>query len=195
MARQAERREATRGAILKAARSLFGEQGFADTSMDEIAAAAGVAKGAVYHHFPTKEALFEAVSEAAASELADRLAPVARAAPDPLAGIAEGTHAYFRACAEGPLGRIVLIDGPAVLGWERWRRIDEAHFGRTIPQALAAAMRAGLIAEQPVEPLARLLLGAMTEAAIAAGAAQDPAGAGRGYAEALTRLLDGLRLA
>lgn len=193
MATQAERRDATRKAILDAAKRLFGREDFASTSVDDIAAAAGVAKGAVYHHFATKEAVFEAVFDTACGELLREVAAAARAAPDPLGALAVGTRAYFKACAEGSMAQIVLRDGPAVLGWERWREIDERYFGRSIPDALTAAMAAGLVEAQPVQPLARLLAGAITEAAVACSASADPAAEGRRFAAAMRTLLDGLR--
>lgn len=194
MATQAERREKTQTAIVRAAKRIFGERGFAATTMDDIAAGAHVAKGSVYHHFPTKEALFEAVFEQASLELVSDLDRISRAEKDTLAAIAAGTQAYFSACSKGPTGQIILRDGPAVLGWERWRDIDARHFGGKFPRALAAAMDAGLIARQPVEPLARLLLGAVTEAAVACSAGQDIGKAGAEYARAFRSLLDALRL-
>src|SRR5882724_5926301 len=178
MAKQAERRAATTEAILRAGRRLFGERGFAATTMDDIAEAARVAKGAVYHHFATKEAVFEAVFEQVSLDLVSDLDRISRAENDPLAAMAAGTQGYFAACAKGPTGQIILRDGPAVLGWERWREIDAKHFGGKFPRALAAAMDAGLIARQPVEPLARLLLGAVTEAAVACAGRSDVLKAG-----------------
>jgi len=183
----------TRGAVLIAAEDLFGRQGFAATTMDQIAAAAAVAKGAIYHHFPTKEAVFEAVFQAASAGLAAELARNSAETTDALALMAQGVRAYFTACAEGPTGQIILKDGPAVLGWERWREIDEEHFGGVVPTCLEAAMRTGLIRRQPIEPLARLLTGAITEAAAACNASSDPAETGRVYADALEQLLEGLR--
>jgi AcrR family transcriptional regulator len=191
MARQAERREATRGAILAAAQGLFETQGFAAATMDEIAAAAGVAKGAVYHHFASKEALFEAVFEAASAALAARLMTIR--GKDILDSLVAGSRAYFAACAEPALGRIILKDGPAVLGWERWREIDMRHFGASMPMALQAAMSEGLIATQPAEPLARLIMGAVTEAAVACAASDDPARTGAEHVVALEAILEGLR--
>jgi AcrR family transcriptional regulator len=193
MARQAERLQATRNAILAAAATRFGGQGYAATSIDEIAAAAGVAKGAVYHHFQGKERLFEAVLEAATMRLAAEVAARAAAAADVWDALAIATEAYFQLAAAEPYAQIVLKDGPAVLGWERWREIDAAHFGAAIPAVLEAAMREGLIATQPTAPLARLLLGAATEAAAACAASADPAATGRAHAEAFRALLDGLR--
>jgi AcrR family transcriptional regulator len=191
--RQAQRLEATRNAITEAATGLFGRRGYAETTMDEIAAAAGVAKGAVYHHFPTKERLFEAVFEAATAGLAKSLISSVAAAADLLDAMAIATVAYFDACSTGPMAQIILKDGPAVLGWERWREIDAAHFGHTMPAALQDAMEQGLIAQQPIEPLARLLLGAVTEAAAACAASPSPAETGRAHAEAFRSLLEGLR--
>jgi AcrR family transcriptional regulator len=194
MAKQAERRAATTEAILKAGRRLFGEQGFAATTMDDIAEAARVAKGAVYHHFATKEAVFEAVFDQVSHDLVLEIDRAARTERDILAAMVAGTQHYFAACAKGPTGQIILRDGPAVLGWERWREIEGRHFGGKIPRALAAAMDAGLIARQPVEPLARLLLGAVTEAAVACAGRADVLKAGGEYSRAFKSLLEALRL-
>jgi AcrR family transcriptional regulator len=194
MATQAERREKTTASIVKAARRIFGERGFAAATMDDIATGARVAKGAVYHHFPTKEAVFEAVFEQVSLDLVSDLDRISRAEGDPLAAMAAGTEGYFAACAKGPTGQIILRDGPAVLGWERWREIDAKHFGGKFPRALGAAMEAGLIARQPIEPLARLLLGAVTEAAVAVSAGPDIGKAGTDYSRAFRALLDALRV-
>jgi AcrR family transcriptional regulator len=194
MATQLERRTETRAAIIKAAKRLFGDRSFAATTMDDIAAGARVAKGAVYHHFKTKEAVFEAVFDEASRELVMEVDRIARGEKDALAAIAAGTQAYFAACARGAMEQIILRDGPAVLGWERWRAIDSEYFGGKIPRGLTAAMEAGLIARQPVEPLARLLLGAVTEAAVACAASTDVKKTGADYARAFHSLLDSLRV-
>src|SRR3954468_5815411 len=194
MAKQAERRAGTSEAILTAARRLFGTQGFAATTMDEIAEAAHVAKGAVYHHFKTKEAVFEAVFEQVSRDLVVEIDSTARAEKDVLAAMVAGTQHYFAATAKGPTGQIILRDGPAVLGWERWREIDAQHFGGKMPRALSAAMEAGLIARQPVEPLARLLLGAVTEAAVACAGRSDGLQAGREYGRHLQSPVAALRV-
>lgn len=193
MVRQAERRETTRNAIVAAAAWLLGERGYALTTVDAIATQAGTAKGAVFHYFPGKEALFEAVMEQTCAEVGRAVRAAARDAPDPLTGMDIGTRAYFTACAEPRIARIILKDGPAVLGWARWREIDERHFGRQVSLALQAAMAAGLVADQPVAPLARVLLGALTEAAVACSESDDPATSGAEYADALHLLIQGLR--
>jgi AcrR family transcriptional regulator len=194
MAKQAERRAATTEAILKAGRRLFGERGFAATTIDDIADAAQVAKGAVYHHFATKEAVFEAVFESVSRDLVADIERTTRSEPDVLAAMVAGTQHYFAACAKGPTCQIILRDGPAVLGWERWREIDAQHFGGKFPRALAVAMDAGLIARQPIEPLSRLLLGAVTEAAVACAGRADVLKAGSEYSRAFRSLLEALRL-
>ncbi len=194
MATQAERRAATIESILKAGRLLFGERGFAATTIDDIAEQARVAKGAVYHHFATKEAVFEAVFDQVSRALVQEIDRAVRTEKDVLSAMVAGTQHYFAACAKGATGQIILRDGPAVLGWERWREIDAQHFGGKIPRAIAAAMDAGLIARQPVEPLARLLLGAVTEAAVACAGRADIARAGAEYARAFKSLVEALRL-
>jgi AcrR family transcriptional regulator len=194
MATQADRRAATQAAILRAARKLFGDDGFQATTMDDIASAARVAKGAVYHHFKTKEDVFEAVFEEVSRDLVAEIAKVSRAEKDVLIAMAAGTQHYLAACSKGATGQIILRDGPAVLGWERWREIDAKHFGGKIPRALEVAMERGLIQRQPVEPLARLLLGAMTEAAVACAGAGDIKKAGVEYSRAFRSLLEAMRV-
>ena len=194
MATQAERRAATIESILKAGRLLFGERGFAATTIDDIAEQARVAKGAVYHHFATKEAVFAAVFDQVSRALVQEIDRAVRTEKDVLAAMVAGTQHYFAACAKGPTGQIILRDGPAVLGWERWREIDAQYFGGKIPRAIAAAMDAGLVARQPVEPLARLLLGAVTEAAVACAGRPDVLKAGNEYTRAFKSLLEALRV-
>ncbi len=193
MATQTERREVTRKAILAAARKLFGGDGFATTTIDDIAAGAAVAKGAVYHYFPNKEAVFEAVFEEVSRDVFTQVAAATRKSPDALAAMVTGTRAYFDICAKGAIAQIILQDGPAVLGWARWREIDERYFGAMIPGALKAAMKAGLIETQAIEPLARLLNGAISEAAAACSESDSPALLGRRHAQAMQALLEGLR--
>ena len=193
MATHAQRRAGTQAAVLKAARKLFGERGFAATSVDDVASASRVAKGAIYHYFRTKNDLFEAVFEQASADLVAEIDGAVRSEKDTLAMLSAGTELYFAKCARGPIGQIILRDGPAVLGWQRWREIDAKHFGGKIPRALNIAMDAGIIARQPVEPLARLLLGAISEAAAASAGRSDVEAVGSEYARAFRSLLDALR--
>src|SRR5260221_2469761 len=133
MATQAERRAATKEAILNAGRRLFGERGFAATTMDDIAEQAQVAKGAVYHHFATKEAVFEAVFDQVSSALVQEVDRAARTERDVLAAMVAGTQHYFAACPNGPPGQIIPRLAPAVLGSERLRQMARAQFGGKVP--------------------------------------------------------------
>jgi len=187
---QAERREATVGAIRTAARKLFGARGFEATSIDDIAAKAGVAKGAVYHHFSSKEEIFERVLEDVQQELAARQMAVPPRSNDPADRIAAGALRYLLAACEPGTKQILLIDGPAVLGWTKWREIDMRYFG-----ALAKAAIDGLLPNASLrEKVAtqHLLLGAIMEAALVCATAADPKNTARGLMTEFRKLLRGL---
>jgi len=173
---QSERSQATREALIEAARGLLAERGYADVGTEEIVRAAGVTRGALYHHFGGKRDLFEAAYERIEADLAQRIAAGALGdgATDPLAALRAGAEMFLRACTEPEVQRIVLLDGPAVLGWDRWREIAAEHGLGLIEATLQAAVEAGAIAEQPVRPLAHVLMGAMDEAAMLVARADDP---------------------
>lgn len=166
MATQAERSATTTTALLTTARRLFGERGYADVSIEEIAREAGVTRGALYHHFKSKEELFAALFEAIEQELVGNALKAATAAADPWASLTAGARAFLEAVAQTPTRRIVLLDAPAVLGWEKWREIDLKYGLGAMRAALQAAMNAGAMRERPIEPLTHMLLGALTEAAM-----------------------------
>jgi AcrR family transcriptional regulator len=191
---QAERSEATRGALITAARPLFAERGYADVGTEEIVRAAGVTRGALYHHFEGKRELFEAVYEEVEVELAQRIAAGALQAnaSSPLEGMRAGTEMFLEASTEPETQRIVLLDGPAVLGWDRWREIAAAHGLGLIEATLAAAIEAGAINPQPVKPLAHVLMGALDEAAMLVARADDPETMKAEVAGTLGALLEGL---
>jgi AcrR family transcriptional regulator len=190
---QAERSEATRGALIAAARPLFGKRGYADVGTEEIVRAAGVTRGALYHQFPGgKRDLFEAVYEAVETDLTARVVADAGRAGDPLGEMRAGAALFLEASLEPAVQRIVLLDGPAVLGWERWREIAAEHGLGVITAVVAAAIEAGQIPSQPAEPLAHLLMGALDEAAMFVARAEDQPGALAEMTGALSRILDGL---
>ena len=122
---QAERRESTRAALVAAARPLFGQRGYAGVGTEEIVRAAGVTRGALYHHFEGKEGLFIAVFEAVEQELLDQIAArvAADAVASPLGALETGLAVMLDTAVDTELAQIVLIDAPSVLGWERWREI------------------------------------------------------------------------
>lgn len=173
---QTERSETTRNALIAAARKLFAERGYAGVGTEEIVRAAGVTRGALYHHFEGKRDLFEAVYERIEAELAQRIAAGAldAGAAEPLAAMRAGAEMLLQACTEPDVQRIALLDGPSVLGWDRWREIAAEHGLGLIEGTLQAAIDAGAIAEQPVRPLAHVLMGALDEAAMLVARADDP---------------------
>jgi AcrR family transcriptional regulator len=191
---QAERSEATRDALIEAGRALFAERGYADVGTEEIVRAAGVTRGALYHHFDGKRDLFEAVYEQVEIELAERIASGALAggAAEPLAAMRAGAEMFLQACTEPEAQRIALLDGPAVLGWDRWREIAARHGLGLIEATLQAAIEAGAIAEQPVRPLAHVLIGALDEAAMVVARAEDPEQMREEVGRTLDALLAGL---
>jgi AcrR family transcriptional regulator len=191
--RKAEQSDATRGTLLSAARSLFTEHGYAATSTNEIADRAGVTRGALYHHFAAKDDLFRAVFEQLEAEIAEHVAREALAGPDPLEQLRLGCRAFLDACLDPAVQRIVLLEGPGVLGWEIWQEIEERYGYGLVATGVEAAIAAGVFEQQPVEPLAHVLFGALAESGLVVARADD-SGAARTQMEAVTdRLLDGLR--
>jgi len=179
---------------MAAARPLFAEHGYAGVGTEEIVRAAGLTRGALYHQFGGKRELFDAVYEQIERELAQRIAEQALGAGDALETMQTGMELFLDACLEQEVQRILLLDAPAVLGWERWREIGaEASLG-TIVAILQAAIDAGIIAAQPVRPLAHVVMGALDEAAMLVARSEDPAATRTEVAATLQSLLDGLRL-
>jgi AcrR family transcriptional regulator len=191
---QSQRREATRAALIGAARSLFAERGYAGVGTEEIVRAAGVTRGALYHHFDDKRELFAAVYETIEAELAERIATgaLAVAASSPLEAMRGGAEMFLAACTEPDVQRIVLLDGPSVLGWDRWREIAAAHGLGLIEASLQAAIEAGAIGPQPVRTLAHVLMGALDEGAMLVARAEDPELTRREVGQTLDALLAAL---
>ena len=190
---RAQHVEATRAALLKAARKLFSAKGYAGVSTEEIVRQARVTRGALYHHFRDKRDLFRAVSDQVGQEMRDRLERVAAAHGDPWEALLAGLDAFLDGCLERDIYRVVILDGPAVLGWEEWRAHDERHALGLLVGGLQALLAAGLIAPQPVEPLAHLLLASANEAAMMIARSDDRARTREEIGASLRRLLEGLR--
>jgi AcrR family transcriptional regulator len=172
--RTAEESEATRAELVAVARRLFGERGYAKVNTEEIVAAAGVTRGALYHHFAGKEELFAAVYEQVEADLVAELAGIENAATDPLDVLHRGAAAFLEACRRPEVQRIALLDAPSVLGWERWREIGVRYGFGLIQGVLEAGMDQGVIERRPVRPLAHVLLGAIDEAAMLVARSEDP---------------------
>ncbi len=187
-----DRTAATRAALTAAARRFFVAKSYGATGTPEIVAAAGVTRGALYHHFSDKRALFAAVAEAEAAAVA---AGIERAAPqgrDPIEALIKGGEAFLDAMAEPGRTRLLLLDGPAVLGRGKIDEIDARHGGRTLREGLDEAMRAGAIRELPLETMAGLLGAAYDRAALMIDGGHDSGEVRAGLA-ALIRGLAGAR--
>ncbi len=190
---RAQQRERTRAALLDVSRQLFATRGYAAVGLAEIVGEAGVTKGALYHHFEGgKTDLFRAVLAQVQAEVAQVVAATADAEDDPWAQLTAGCRAFLTASTDPAVRRIMLIDGPAVLGWSEWRAMDDAGSANHLADALQELVGAGIIAPQPVVPLTRLLSGAMNEAALWLAETGDPADLDA-VLNALFRMLEALR--
>ncbi len=182
---QQDRSRATRAALVATARRLFAERGYQQVPAAEIVAAAGVTRGALYHHFAGKQELFRAVLEELEGEVTAEIAAAIAAAPDRPTGMVVGLGRFLDVCQRPEVARIALTDAPAVLGRRTWRAIEARHGLGVITDALQAAARDGLLV--PVQ----LVLGAMIEAALLIAHAADPTAARADAEQALLALLSG----
>jgi AcrR family transcriptional regulator len=187
-----QRGRATRDRLIAAARELFGARGYDGTSIEAVLESAGVARGALYHHFPTKEALCDAVLDQVVADVAEAVADAARAAPDPVASLRAGCTEWLRMALDPAVQRIVLLDPPAVVGWSRWREIDEQHTLGGLRTSLELIAREGRLPAGNVDLLAHMVLAAVNEAALMIARAEDPEQALRQGREAVDTLLDRL---
>jgi AcrR family transcriptional regulator len=184
---------ATRTRLEKVARDLFAARGFEAVSAEELVAKADVTRGALYHHYDGKEGLFAAVVEAVMQELHAELVRETAGLADPLAALERGFGVFLKACSEPSVQRILLIDAPAVLGWQRWREMDAKYGLGLIRQALSAAVAAQLLGRRDVDVLAHLLLGSLTEAAMVIARSPNPGKARRAAERALASVLEAWR--
>jgi AcrR family transcriptional regulator len=183
--------EATAAEVSATARALFAERGYAAVGLEEVASSAGVTRGAVYHHYGSKQALFRVVLATVQAEIGEAVAVAADARPDPWEAFTSGCRAFLTAALDERRRRIVLVDAPAVLGWDAWRALDEEHAARHLRDAVADLLARGLLRTPSVGATTALLSGAMNEAALWAATEAD----GPGQAEAaLEALLAGLRV-
>jgi AcrR family transcriptional regulator len=193
--KHATRSAATRAALMAAARPLFAERGYAAVGTEEIVQAAGVTRGALYHQFTDKTELFAAVVEDVEREVTERIAQGAFAggASTPSAALEAGAVQFLAVCSEPDVQRILLIDAPSVLGWERWREIGMRYGMGLVEGTLQAAIDAGELEAQPTRPLAHVLIGALDEAAMAVARAEDPERTREEMLAVLRRLLQALQ--
>ena len=172
---QAERRASTRAALLQSARELFGTKGFAGAGSEEIVERAGVTRGAMYHHFESKDDLFRAVYEEVEAETMGHVAEAAMATTDPKEELRLGARAWLQFAADPTVARICLIDAPAVLNPRVRRELSERYGVGMVRAVLQECIEAGQITPQPVDLLARVVLAALLEAATLVGEGADRA--------------------
>lgn len=184
---------ATREALVAAGRDLFAARPYAEVGTEEIVRRARVTRGALYHHFADKRDLFRAVHERVEEELVAGIGARMAGVSDPWEVMVTGTRAFLDACDDPAVKRIALTDAPAVLGWSEWREVDERYGLGLMKGALGGAIEAGILREAPLEALAHLMLGALSEAAFLIANADDSASAREQAEAALLALLEGLR--
>lgn len=185
--------EATRDALISAARELFGTRGYSETSLDAIAAAADVTKGALYHHFSGKEELFRLVFESVKRELSSHLVAVLLDA-DPWMGIVAACRTYIETHTDPAVMRIVLLDARAVLRSEAWRSVDGQWGAVMFRGAFRRAVNRGIVMPLPLNTLAMIVTGALAEACLFVADADDPDAMRDEALGVVVQLLQGLRL-
>jgi AcrR family transcriptional regulator len=164
--------EATRAALLEAATSLFAVRGYPGTSLEDVATAARVTRGAVYHHFASKQALFEAVLEEQ-EQRADAEITAAASAADPWEAANQALDAYLSKCCDPVYGRLTWLEGPAALGWHRWRELEKKHAFGLVAGFVDALMEAGYLPRHPVESTVRFTFWMLGGAGLALAEAPD----------------------
>ncbi|OBK45344.1 TetR/AcrR family transcriptional regulator [Mycobacterium sp. 1081908.1] len=191
---QEERSAATRDALISAARKLWGRRGYADVGTPEIAAAAGVTRGAMYHQFADKAALFAEVVEAVEQDVMSRMGTIVAesGATTPAEAIRAAVDAWLDVSGDPEVRQLILLDAPSVLGWPAFRDVAQRYSLGMTEQLLTEAVRAGQLADQPMRPLAHILIGALDEAAMVIATADDPKRARREIGEVFHRLIDAM---
>jgi AcrR family transcriptional regulator len=185
----ARRGEATRSELIRVATGLFAERGFDRTSIEAVLGASDVSRGALYHHFTSKADLFEAVFAAVEDDVAKKLRAAAAGASDAAGALRSGCMAWVRLATDPVVQRIVLIDAPAVLGWRRWREMEESHALGLLKTALEAIANEGQLAADLVDTFAHALLASLNEIALLIAEAPDPREALRSSERTVDELL------
>ncbi|MDR3417068.1 MAG: TetR/AcrR family transcriptional regulator [Nevskia sp.] len=190
---QGERSAETVGRLMATARELFASRGFAGTSLDDILEAVSGSRGALYHHFDSKKDLFRAVFEEQERLLTDVIVAAARRERSAWAAFMAGCEAFLAACTDPAVQQIILLDAPAVLGWETMRSVESRYVLTMVQEGIAGAIREGTLRPRAVEPLAHFILGGLSECAMAIARSGDPASAMRDARVELRRLLEALK--
>lgn len=184
--------ERTRQALLEAARRLFAEKGYGATGTPELVEAAGLTRGALYHHYAGKKALLQAVVEEIEHEILEAIEARAMAEAEPLRGLYAGCRAFLDVCARPDVRRILLLDAPAVLGWAAWRAIDARYGVGSLHDGISACQAKGYFPGLPSRAVTHLISGALNEAVFLIAEAPDPASVRADIDRTLERLIAGL---
>lgn len=171
--KRAAQGRATRGRLIEVATSLFAEHGYEGTSVEAVLAAAGVSRGALYHHFAGKEALFSAVLLAISDRVTAEVTEAIRDCTDPVDAMHTGALAWIDLAGDPVIQRIMLVDAPSVLGWEQWRAMDEGRTVGAMQAMLQAVSDSGRLPPELVEPFSHMILAALDEAAMVVARASD----------------------
>jgi AcrR family transcriptional regulator len=171
--KRAAQGRATRGQLIEVATRLFAERGYEGTSIEAVLAAAGVSRGALYHHFAGKEALFTAVLEAVNERVAAQVTEIVSGCTDPVDALRTGAMGWIDLAGDPVIQRIMLVDAPSVLGWEQWRDMDEGRTLGAMRAMLQAVSDTGRLPAEVVVPFAHMILAALDEAAMVVARASD----------------------
>ena len=182
----------TRDHLVAAAQELFARDGFEATSTEAVLQRSGVSRGSLYHHFPDKKALFEAVLIRVHAEAVQITIRAARGSPDGVEALRAGCLAWIKLARDPAISRIVLIDAPSVVGWRRWREIDEEHSFGVVKAGLRAAAKRELLPAHLIDPAGHILLAALNELALLIATSRDPKRAEREALAAFDLLLQRL---
>lgn len=186
------RGEATRGQLIAIARRMFADRGYEDTSIEAVLREAGVSRGSLYHHFAGKEALFEAVAEDVETSVGEQTLAAAGGSDGPVAALRAGFLAWIRLAGDPVVRRILLIDAPSVLGWERWRAMEEQHALGLIRAVLQVIAEEGKLQQELVGTLAHVLLASVNEVALLVARSEDQEAAMQAGTDAIDELLQRL---
>ncbi|MFD7653310.1 TetR/AcrR family transcriptional regulator [Actinosynnema sp. NPDC059797] len=192
--RRLEYSESTRKALVGSAVELFTKRGYAGTSLDEVAKRARLTKGALYHHFSGKQALFEAAFDAVENDFMLKLTEIVSAPGDPWDTAIAGLRAYVRVCLEPSYQRIVIHEAPVVMGWERWREAEEHFSYGLLRSTIEVLVESGELEQLPVETMTRLLFGALSAGASTIAGSSDPRKASAEVERTIVRVVEGLRV-
>jgi len=187
-----EKGVATRQHIVGVATRLFTKSGFEETSIEAILSACAISRGALYHHFASKDELFLAVFEAIEREIAEATMAAARDIIDPTERLRVGCRAFLELARVDKVRQIALIDAPAVLGWEKWREVEERHGFGLLKASLKSAAKERGLRREPMDVLAQMLLAALIEAALLIARGEEPGAMMRSSRAAVDRIIDGI---